>query len=73
MDSKIARNKVKIKLDLTKRRSNLMKFARRESKEQDKVDFVFTDVNCNIYLKSKRGDYISFQLKDEFEAILQTL
>ena len=31
-----ARNKVKIKLDLTKRRLNLMKFARRESKEHDK-------------------------------------
>ena len=68
-----ARNKVKIKLDLTKRRLNLMKFARRESKEHDKVDFVFADVNCNIYLKSKRGEYISFQSTDEFEAILQTL
>ena len=70
---KSARNKVKIKLDLTKRRLNLIKFARRESKEHDKVDFVFADVNCNIYLKSKRGEYISFQSTDEFEAILQTL
>ena len=47
---KSARNKIKIKLDLTKRRLNLMKFARRESKAHVKVDFVFADVNCNIYL-----------------------
>ena len=57
---KSARNKVKIELDLTKRRLNLMKFAQRESKEHDKVDFGFADVNCNIYLKSKRGNISPF-------------
>ena len=70
---KSARNKVKIKLDLTKRRLNLMRFAQKELKEHNKVDFVLADVNCNICLKSKRGEYISFQSTDEFEAILKTL
>ena len=60
---KSAGNKVQVKLDLTKRRLNLMKFDRRESKEHDKVDFVFAE----------RREYISFQSTDEFEAILLTL
>ena len=37
---KCARNKVKIKLDLTKRRSNLMKFAMRESKADVKAKLI---------------------------------
>ena len=37
---KCARSKVKIKLDLTKRRSNLMKFARRQSKADVKAKLI---------------------------------
>ena len=64
---------VKIKLDLTKERLDLLKFARRECKGNEKVDFVFADVNCNLVVRSKRGEFIIFHSKDELKAILQTL
>ena len=64
---------VKIKLHLTKRRLDLLKFAQRECKGNEKVDFVFADLNCNLVVRSKRGEFVIFHSKDKLKAILQTL
>ena len=70
---KNAKEGVKIKLDLTKRRLDLLKLARRECKGNEKVDFVFADVNCSLVVRSKRREFVIFHSKDELKAILQTL
>ena len=64
---KNAKQEVKIELDLTKRRLDLLKFARRECKRNEKVDFVFADVNLVV------REFVIFHSKDELKAILQTL
>ena len=59
-------NKYSIFLDLTIQRLNLLKRARDLVNGNDKVDFVFADVNCRLTIKLKDG---RFRFFDNFEAL----
>ena len=43
--------KFRFKIDLTKRRLNLLKHARQLIKGIDEIDYVFSDVNCRLNVK----------------------
>ena len=47
----------KILLDLTAKRAKLLKFAREKTESDDHIDFVFTDINCRVGLKTMDGDF----------------
>ena len=61
-------NKYSIFLDLTTQRLNLLKRARDLVIGDDKVDFVFADVNCRLTVKFKDG---SFRFFEELEKLIQ--
>ena len=57
---------VKIRLDLTKKRIALLNKASEIAKQYPCVQFVFTDVNCNLAAKMKNGGFIFFNSVEEF-------
>ena len=54
------KGKVRFFLDLTKRRYELKKLAINRTNDNSNVDFVFTDVNCNLVIKFKDGSFKFF-------------
>ena len=62
--------KVKFYIDLTKRRFQLKKLASDRVKGNPLVDFVFTDVNCNLCIRFVNGDYKFFNSSEELDNLL---
>ena len=61
-----------VSLDLTKRRLELLTIARNESKNHPDVDYVFTDINCNIVLKMVNGKNLYLKRKIDLDGILKS-
>ena len=62
--------KVKFYADLTKRRLDLKKLAIEHVKDLQNVDFVFTDINCNLVVRFKDGQLRYFNSVEELNRIL---
>ena len=58
-------NKVRFYIDQTKRRFELRKMAVDYVSEKPNVDFVFVDVNCNLCIRLKNGEFKFFNSKEE--------
>ena len=61
---------VKFYPDLTKRRLDLKKLATEYVKDFPNVDFVFTDINCNLVVRFKNGQLKYFNSVDELHRIM---
>ena len=63
----------RIYLDLTKRRLDLKNLVNDRISNNDKVDFVFADINCSLSMKLQNGQFKYFNSQEEFESILTSL
>ena len=54
-------------LDLTKRRLELLFWAKDAIKNRPEFEFAFADINCNIGVKTKSGNFFFFRSELEFE------
>ena len=63
----------KVSLDLTKRRFELLNHAREVVKENTKVSYVYTDINCNLVLKSTNNKFHHFNSVSELVGIINKL
>ena len=61
---------VKIHLDITKSRLDLLDEAKKLFEEDSAVHFVFADINCNTLAKMKNGFYLFFDDIESFEKII---
>ena len=61
---KKAKNGVKVKLDLTRRRRGILTQAIEFGEKHELIDFVFTDVNCNLAVRLKDGGFVYFESLD---------
>ncbi len=59
-------NNVKIRLDLTRKRIVLLNKAAEVAENYSCVQFVFTDVNCNLAAKMNSGGLVFFNSIEEF-------
>ena len=59
-------NKIKIFLDITKKRLDTLNEARKNIQKNSTTDFVFADVNCNLVAKLKSGSFKFFNDIDSF-------
>ena len=63
-----------MKADLTGRRKDLLRDARQifesDSRATDLIDFVFTDRNCHLSIKSKDGRFFKFNSLQEFNSLI---
>ena len=64
---KTAKNNVKIYLDLTKKRLDLLDEASHCITENSNVDYVFADINCNLVAKLKSKEYKFFDNISSFK------
>ena len=64
--------KLRFKIDLTKRRLNLLKHARQLIKDIDEIDYVFSDVNCRLNVKFGDGRVRAFNSDTELAAIISS-
>ena len=58
-------NKVRFYIDQTKRRFELRKMADDYVRDKPDVDFVFVDINCNLCVRLKNGEYKFFNSREE--------
>lgn len=49
-------NVAKIQLDLTKRNLDILSASREAIKDNQNIEFLFTDINCNLAVKKSNGD-----------------
>ena len=61
---KTAKNGVKVKLDLTRRRRGILTQAIEFGEKHELIDFVFADVNCNLAVRLKIGGFVYFESLD---------
>jgi len=61
---------IKIHLDITKKRLEILDEAKKHIKDDCSVNFVFADINCNTVAKTKDNRYLFFNSLDEFKKIL---
>ena len=62
-----------IQLDLTARRSRLLKYAKDKVEGNEDIDFVFPDINCRLGLKTTDGKFFFYSDESELEAVLDDL
>ena len=65
--SEKAKNNIKIRLDLTKPRLNLLDQAKELITEDSCVDYVFADINCNVAARLKSNEFKFFNNLDFFK------
>ena len=70
-EKELKERKYSIFLDLTTQQLNLLKRARDLVIGNDKVDFVFADVNCRLTVKFKDGRFRFFDNFEELEKLIQ--
>ena len=68
-----AKNGIKVRLDLTKRRLSILNEAKEFAKEIPSIDFVFCDINCNLAVKLKSGQFLYFDSVGDLEESLNDL
>ena len=56
---------MKVRLDLTKQRYELLKYARTRVQGLAKVDYVYADINCRLKVRMKDGEEHFFETEDE--------
>ena len=71
--NRVKRGNTRFYIDLTKRRFQLKKMASDSVRNNDKVEFVFADVNNNLCVRLKNGHIKFFNSEDEFHNILNNL
>lgn len=64
------KNGIKIHLDITKARLNILDDAKKLITNDSTVDFVFADINCNIVAKLKDGNFKFFDNIVNFRKLL---
>lgn len=69
---KKAKQNVKIHLDLTKQRLDLLDEASKLVKNDCNVDFVFADINCNVVARLKTNQYMFFDNIESFKSKILT-
>ena len=62
---KALKGNVRVRLDLTKERYNLLTYARKRVESLDDVDYVYADINCRLKVRMKEGDDHFFDSIDE--------
>ena len=61
---------ISVKLDLTKRRYDLLKEARTRIKGADSVEYAFADINRSLGLRLKNGRFKFFNSSEELDMAL---
>ena len=61
------------RLDLTKYRFNLLNSARSLVESNEKVNFVYADINCRLKVKPTEGSDLYFSTEEELRNILKDL
>ena len=61
-----------VTVDLTKRRYNLLKYAKEISKDNSKVHFSFVDINCSLGVKLMNNSFRCFDTKEQLDKIINT-
>ena len=64
---------MKIKLDLTKNRLDMLNKARERIENNEMVAFVYTDVNCRLKIKMTDDCQFFFSDLEQFENVLENL
>ena len=59
--------------DLTKRRYELLKYARGIVNNNEKVAFVFADINCSLGIKANDNRYLYFNSKSKLDSIISSI
>ena len=67
------RKKVRIKIDLTKRRPEPLSHARDITKGVEGIEYVFCDVNCKLNVKLSNGRFRVFNSKTDLASIIANL
>ena len=67
------RKKVRIKIDLTKRRLELLSYARDITKGVEGIEYVFCDVSCRLNVKLSNGRFRAFNSITELASIIANL
>ena len=67
------RKKVRIKIDLTKRRLEPLSHARDITKGVEGIEYVFCDVNCKLNVKLSNGRFRVFNSKMDLASIIANL
>ena len=62
---------VGIRLDLTKKRVDILDTVRDLSKNNANIDFVFADVNCSLCFRLTNSKFVYFRTVEEAEKILE--
>ena len=63
----------RISLDLTKRRRDLLKYAKELIETNPNVLYAFADVNCKLFIKDKNNKLHDFNTKGELQLVLDKL
>ena len=64
---------LRYKVDLTKRRVNLLAKARQSTKHMDGIDYIFADINCRLNVKFNDGKFRVFNSETELANIISSL
>ena len=64
---------LRYKVDLTKRRVNLLAKARESTKHMEGIDYVFADINCKLNVKFNDGKFRVFNSETELANIISSL
>lgn len=70
---KKVKDDVKVKVDLTRRRLRILTEPIKFGKSNNRVDFVFADVNCKLVAKLINGSYVLFDSPNNLEQKLNDL
>ena len=62
-----------VSLDLTKRRYDLLKYAKGIINDNDKVAYGFADINCSLGIKTSKGKFCYFNTKCQLDDLLNEL
>ena len=62
---------VRVKLDLTKKRYNILKSARSIADEKQDVNYVFADINCRLKVVFKDGTSEFFKDISELNELIE--
>ena len=62
---------VRVKLDLTKKRYNILKSARSIADEKQDVNYVFADINCRLKVVFKDGTSEFFKDVSELNDLIE--
>ena len=62
----------KVFLDLTQTKFKLLKSSQAKVRDNDKIEFVFADVNCALCAKLRNGPFKYFNTEEQLDLIMQS-